>query len=613
MLQKNEGNNASKLKSTINKFFNNVIVNEYFPHLSSSSAVEENFLYNKLQGKIQDYAVENKVDMSKTFSNFLSLGSGGVLKSSSSKYRRKNKTFTQNPNNTNNSSETFLKTDSSLKSSVNIKVYTCTEVNEKQEEVKENENFLQSRKPKIIDKPERKSILTLFFEQQQKMNLHRTSDNFMRFQKAQNENLQAGEKYIEKFNQANLIIKPIKIIFAKISNKFSSKSDINMFLERSNNLKKGLSTILLFLEDNTPYYQFYSDYNEFFLNLIGLTYETKIPEIHLIVMLMHAKICASFHLTLKTLAILKQAKRISNEIKNFKVKMKCYKRLGILFQYLRQYTKALTYFNKMLQIAWFLKDKYNEFRAYDYIGINYFYLQNIEAAKFFHLKMMKGFDDVKKKELQKLSNSMILDSLQERTKRRDLEYSLPQYIVFKEKHDAYLETLLDISSDNEFIYPYSANEDEKIEDEVNLNLNGKMLYKMKPRYFTSYQKKRKDIDKYHIQDSSFNRNFKPFQVQNLDNFNSNILLNHLTPNRGNDKYGIYSTKMNSLLKDDLSKLNKKVKVSRERLKNGQMYKLETQLQKLKINLNIASTQNDFYANRTKGLNSRKGGIMLNLI
>ena len=608
MLQKNEGNNTIKSKSVINKFFKNVLANNYFPH-SSSSGVEKNFLYNKLQGKIQDYAVENKIDLSKTFSNFLSLGRGGVLKPSSSQYKRKNKTFSQNPNFSN---ETFLKTDSSLKNSVIIKVNTYTESTEKQEETRENESLLKFRKSTQLEKPERKSILTLFVEQQQKMNQHKLSDNFLRFQKAQNENIKAGEKYIQKFNQANLIIKPMKILFAKISNKFSSKSDIEMFLEKSNNLKKGISTILVFLDENTPYFQYYSDYNEFFLKLIGLTYETKNPEIYLIVMLMHAKICANFHLTLKTLAILKQAKRISTEIKNFKIKMKCYKRLGCIFQYLRQYNKALTYFNKMLQIAWFLRDKYNEFRAYDYIGINYFYLQNIEAAKFFHLKMMKGFDDIKKKELQKLSNSMVLESFQEKTKRGDLEYNLPQYIVFKEKHDAYLETLLDISSDNEFSFPYSANEDEKIDDEI--NINGKNFNKPKPRFFTSYQKKRKDIEKYHhIQENSFNRNFKPFQVQNLDNFNSNILLNHLTPNRGNDKYGIYSTKMNSLLKDDLSKLNKKVKVSRERLKNGQMYKLENQLQKLKINLNIASTQNDFYVNRIKGLNSRKGGVMLTLI
>ena len=310
MLQKNEGNNTIKSKSAINKFFKKVLANEYFPR-PTSSVVEENVLYNKLQGKIQDYAVENKIDLSKTFSNFLSLGRGGILKPSSSKYKRKNKTFTQNPN---YSSETFFKSDSSLKSSVIIKVNTCRENNEKQEEARENENLLQTVKSNQLDKPERKSILTLFFEQQQKMNIHRSSGNFIRFQKAQNENIQAGEKYIQKFNQANLIIKPMKIIFAKISNKFSSKTEINMFLEKSSNLKKGLSTILLFLDDNTPYYQFYSDYNEFFLNLIGLTYETKIPEIHLIVMLMHAKICASFHLTLKTLAILKQAKRISNEI-----------------------------------------------------------------------------------------------------------------------------------------------------------------------------------------------------------------------------------------------------------------------------------------------------------
>lgn len=54
--------------------------------------------------------------------------------------------------------------------------------------------------------------------------------------------------------------------------------------------------------------------------------------------------------------------------------MNCYKNIGICYQYLLNYKIALIYFGKMLRLAWYLKDVDSELKAYDFIGVQFFYL-----------------------------------------------------------------------------------------------------------------------------------------------------------------------------------------------------------------------------------------------
>jgi len=57
----------------------------------------------------------------------------------------------------------------------------------------------------------------------------------------------------------------------------------------------------------------------------------------------------------------------------FRYKMNSYKNIGICYQNLCNYSIALIYFGKMLRLAWYLKDIDSELKAYDFIGIQFFY------------------------------------------------------------------------------------------------------------------------------------------------------------------------------------------------------------------------------------------------
>ena len=52
------------------------------------------------------------------------------------------------------------------------------------------------------------------------------------------------------------------------------------------------------------------------------------------------------------------------------------------------HNKAMQYFIKMLQCAWKINDSQSELKAYDLIGIQYFYLGQVSKAKFYHDKMI---------------------------------------------------------------------------------------------------------------------------------------------------------------------------------------------------------------------------------
>jgi hypothetical protein len=44
----------------------------------------------------------------------------------------------------------------------------------------------------------------------------------------------------------------------------------------------------------------------------------------------------------------------------------------------------------MLRLTWYMKDTDKELKAYDLIGVQYFYMGNLEKANFYHNKMLRG-------------------------------------------------------------------------------------------------------------------------------------------------------------------------------------------------------------------------------
>lgn len=77
-----------------------------------------------------------------------------------------------------------------------------------------------------------------------------------------------------------------------------------------------------------------------------------------------------------------------------------YECIGNVYKYLYQYHKAIKCYKKQIEVAWVLNDKNSELRAYDNIGLQYFYLCNREKARYYHERMLYGRSESQKSEIR---------------------------------------------------------------------------------------------------------------------------------------------------------------------------------------------------------------------
>ena len=93
-------------------------------------------------------------------------------------------------------------------------------------------------------------------------------------------------------------------------------------------------------------------------------------------------------------------KMISFRLELFEETMYAYESLGNVYKFLFQYNKAILCYKKLIELAWILGNKEFELRAYDNIGIQYFYLSNKQKAKYYHDRFIYGLyeKDTKVKE-----------------------------------------------------------------------------------------------------------------------------------------------------------------------------------------------------------------------
>ena len=93
-------------------------------------------------------------------------------------------------------------------------------------------------------------------------------------------------------------------------------------------------------------------------------------------------------------------KIVSFRLELFEETMYAYESLGNVYKFLYQYNKAILCYKKLIELAWILGNKEFELRAYDNIGIQYFYLCNKPKAKYYHDRFIYGLyeKDTKVKE-----------------------------------------------------------------------------------------------------------------------------------------------------------------------------------------------------------------------
>ena len=64
--------------------------------------------------------------------------------------------------------------------------------------------------------------------------------------------------------------------------------------------------------------------------------------------------------------------------------------IGMTYRTIRYYKRAVDYFKYQLSLAWELNDEQAEMRSYDNLAIEYYYIGNIEKARLYHDRVMRG-------------------------------------------------------------------------------------------------------------------------------------------------------------------------------------------------------------------------------
>ncbi len=70
-------------------------------------------------------------------------------------------------------------------------------------------------------------------------------------------------------------------------------------------------------------------------------------------------------------------RRVADEIDDYNTKTIAYERMGQAYTAIREYHLALKSHKKQLECAWKTNDSSAEIRAYDQIGLSYYYLGEI--------------------------------------------------------------------------------------------------------------------------------------------------------------------------------------------------------------------------------------------
>ncbi len=72
---------------------------------------------------------------------------------------------------------------------------------------------------------------------------------------------------------------------------------------------------------------------------------------------------------------------------------------------MKEYEKAVMCFKKQLQIAWHISNAEAEMSAYDNLSIQYFYLGDLERAKYYNDRMLRGKTEAKFSVIRKISET----------------------------------------------------------------------------------------------------------------------------------------------------------------------------------------------------------------
>jgi len=82
------------------------------------------------------------------------------------------------------------------------------------------------------------------------------------------------------------------------------------------------------------------------------------------------------------------------------VKLEAYENLGRCYQLLKNYENSLKCHKKCLELSWRLDNVESETRAYEQIGLQYYYLGNLAKSKYYNDRCMRGKNERKDSKLR---------------------------------------------------------------------------------------------------------------------------------------------------------------------------------------------------------------------
>ena len=99
--------------------------------------------------------------------------------------------------------------------------------------------------------------------------------------------------------------------------------------------------------------------------------------------------------------------------------MIAYKQLGCCYKLVKQYHLALINFKKLLQLAWAENSTEWELKAYDFIGLAYYYMGELEKSKYYHKRMWEGICEDKNSTVRVISLKSLYSRRQKRNNTED--------------------------------------------------------------------------------------------------------------------------------------------------------------------------------------------------
>lgn len=110
-----------------------------------------------------------------------------------------------------------------------------------------------------------------------------------------------------------------------------------------------------------------------------------------------------FHDILSALHCYKVQRDLNEQTQNYQCKLLAYQQIGCCYRLIKQYQKALVNYKKLLQLAWAENSIEWELKAYDFIGLTYYYFGELEKSKYYHRRMWEGIFEDKKSVVREIS------------------------------------------------------------------------------------------------------------------------------------------------------------------------------------------------------------------